>query len=167
MTIKKLGINRYENLDNQYTDSKYAEFFTKTQPEVFKKSMFEQTWFKERFVDSIIKEFHVLKKDKRSELEVHLKPDFLGKILLKVSSENGRTIAKIITETIYAKDLLSTNFTELKDALREQGNVLKNLKYYLEKKNNHLLRVNRIIGMAVKKDKTFRRENVLLALLKM
>ena len=61
---KKSSIDRYDSLDNQYTDSKYAEFFTKTQPEVFKKSMFEQTWFKERFVDSIIKEFHVLKKDK-------------------------------------------------------------------------------------------------------
>lgn len=56
-----------------------------------------------------------------SEVKIQLKPDFLGKLNLTVTSENGKVTAKFNAENYRVKEIIEANLNTLKDALAEQG----------------------------------------------
>lgn len=64
--------------------------------------------------------FTSLKEDK-SEMIVQLKPDILGKIILKVSLSDDVLSAKIITQSQETKNIIVTQLDELRDTLSRQG----------------------------------------------
>jgi flagellar hook-length control protein FliK len=111
--------------DKHYPD--FQNLFSNEQLDIPEEKMFKGMFSKEKYIDTIIKEFSVITGNKKKEVELQLKPDFLGKVILKVSSENGNTVARIITESTFAKDLLNSGFSELKEALREQGVIIEEL----------------------------------------
>lgn len=63
----------------------------------------------------------VMSAEGRTEMEVQIHPESLGKLLLKVVNENGLYSAHIITETYQAKELVQSHLNELKAALKDQG----------------------------------------------
>ncbi len=56
-----------------------------------------------------------------TEMKIQLKPEFLGKLHLSVSSESGLITAEFKAESYHVKGLIEANLSTLKDALAEQG----------------------------------------------
>lgn len=66
-------------------------------------------------------------KENKSEMIVQLKPDILGKIILKVSLSDDVLSAKIITQSQETKNIIVTQLDELRDTLSRQGYTIGNL----------------------------------------
>lgn len=60
----------------------------------------------------------------KAEMIVNLKPDNLGKLALKVVTENGIITAQMVAENQQVKQIIETNLNVLKDALEKQGMVV-------------------------------------------
>lgn len=56
-----------------------------------------------------------------TEMQIQLKPDFLGKMNLSITSENGLVTAKFNTESYRVKEVIEANLNTLKDSLAQQG----------------------------------------------
>jgi len=62
--------------------------------------------------------------DDKSEMVMKLKPDDLGKVTVKLSLENGIISAKFLAESEKVKEILESNFNQLKDSLEKQGMMI-------------------------------------------
>lgn len=56
-----------------------------------------------------------------TELQIQLKPDFLGKMNLSITTENGLVTAKFNIESYRVKEVIEANLNTLKDSLAQQG----------------------------------------------
>lgn len=56
-----------------------------------------------------------------AEMQIQLKPDFLGKLNLNISTDNGMVTAKFTAESHAVKGIIEANLNTLKDALAQQG----------------------------------------------
>ncbi|MGI6083817.1 MAG: flagellar hook-length control protein FliK [Acetivibrionales bacterium] len=65
--------------------------------------------------------------ENRQEMEMHLKPDSLGKLSLKIIHERGEILAKITAENQQVKGILESNIQMLKDALEKSGLTVQNI----------------------------------------
>ncbi|NLY42461.1 MAG: flagellar hook-length control protein FliK [Clostridiaceae bacterium] len=59
--------------------------------------------------------------EEKSEMLLQLKPDYLGKLSLKIVTERGILIAKFTAESQQVKEIIEANLDQLKDALEAQG----------------------------------------------
>jgi flagellar hook-length control protein FliK len=57
----------------------------------------------------------------KSEIEIKLKPEYLGKVHLKVSLEKGVIVAKLAVENVLVGKALENNLAQLKNQMAEQG----------------------------------------------
>jgi len=62
--------------------------------------------------------------DDKSEMVMKLKPDDLGKVTVKLSLENGIISAKFLAESEKVKEILESNFNQLKESLEKQGMMI-------------------------------------------
>lgn len=76
-----------------------------------------------RLSDEIYASIH----ENKSEIVVHLKPDFLGKVTLKIWLNRDVLSAKIVAETQETMNIISTRLDELEYALSEKGYTIGNL----------------------------------------
>lgn len=83
--------------------------------------------FRNEIIYSIANKAKALVTDKQSVIVVNLKPDSLGKITLRVATENNFVAAKILTENYQVKEIIENNFHMLKDALEKQGLIIHDL----------------------------------------
>ena len=65
--------------------------------------------------------------ENKQEMEMHLKPDTLGKLSIKIIHERGEILAKITAENQQVKEILESNMQMLKDALEKSGLTVQNL----------------------------------------
>lgn len=65
--------------------------------------------------------------ENKQEMEMHLKPESLGKLSLKIIHERGEILAKITAENEQVKSILESNMQLLKDALEKSGYSVQNL----------------------------------------
>ena len=73
-------------------------------------------------INQIIDKFKVgIVKENVSEIRVTLKPDYLGDVALKIVSENGIVSAQFTAENQRVKEIIESNFNNLKNMLDEQG----------------------------------------------
>ncbi len=72
-------------------------------------------------ISQVIEKAKVILTPDKSEMIVDLKPDSLGKISLKVVTENGMVMAKFVAESQQVKQILESNMQLLKDSLEKQG----------------------------------------------
>lgn len=63
----------------------------------------------------------------KTEMLISLKPENLGKLQLKIVSENGMIMAKIVAENQQVKEIIETNMNILKDSLMKQGVMIEGL----------------------------------------
>ena len=56
-----------------------------------------------------------------TEMQIQLKPDFLGKMNLSITTQNGLVTAKFNTESYRVKEVIEANLNTLKDSLAQQG----------------------------------------------
>ncbi len=72
-------------------------------------------------VEQIVKNVELLNKASSSEMKIQLKPEFLGKMMIKIALEDGVVTARFITESQQVKHLLEANMGSLKQSLESQG----------------------------------------------
>ena len=63
----------------------------------------------------------------QAKVIINLKPDTLGKVTLKIITENNNVTAKILTENYHVKEIIESNFQSLKDSLEKQGLIVQDL----------------------------------------
>ena len=66
-------------------------------------------------------------KDGRQDFEVELKPDFLGRVNIKLTMEDGKMKMQIKTEDMAVKGLFTDQIPALHNALRDKGIVMSNI----------------------------------------
>ena len=54
-------------------------------------------------------------------MKVQLKPAHLGEVFMKISVDGGRVMAKVVTESLMAKDAIETQLYQLRESLATQG----------------------------------------------
>lgn len=72
-------------------------------------------------INQVVEQAKVIIGQDKSEMVIHLKPDHLGKLELKVVTEQGIVAAKFIAESQQVKEIIETNMQLLKDSLQKQG----------------------------------------------
>lgn len=72
-------------------------------------------------IDQIVNKAELLVKQNASEIKINLKPEFLGKLTIKIAVEEGIVTARFITENLQVKHLLESNLNTLRQSLESQG----------------------------------------------
>ncbi len=72
-------------------------------------------------IEQIVKKVELVNKATSSEMQIQLKPEFLGKILIKIALDDGVVTARFITESHQVKHQLEANLGSLKQSLEAQG----------------------------------------------
>lgn len=72
-------------------------------------------------IDQVINNAKLILSGDKSEMIMNLKPNSLGKISLKVVTENGIVTARFVAENQQVKQVLESNMELLKDSLEKQG----------------------------------------------
>lgn len=72
-------------------------------------------------VNQVMEQAKVIMGQDKTEMVIQLKPDHLGKLELKVVTEQGIVAAKFIAESQQVKEIIETNMQLLKDSLQKQG----------------------------------------------
>ena len=96
-------------LSNNQTEVQKADF---TMPQPVKSA---------EVVNQVVEQAKVIIGQDKSEMVIQLKPDHLGKLELKVVTEQGIVAAKFIAESHQVKEIIETNMQLLKDSLQKQG----------------------------------------------
>lgn len=71
--------------------------------------------------DSIVQSISQMQGTSQSEMEIHLKPDFLGKVVIKLTMDEGGLVAKIVASNPKVQDAFLNNATALQSSLADQG----------------------------------------------
>ncbi len=72
-------------------------------------------------MDQIVKKAELVLKQNVSEMKINLKPEFLGKMTIRIAVEQGLVTARFITENLQVKHLLESNLNTLRQSLESQG----------------------------------------------
>ncbi|MGI5921879.1 MAG: flagellar hook-length control protein FliK, partial [Syntrophomonadaceae bacterium] len=75
----------------------------------------------QEIIDQIVKKTDLMVKLNSSEMKIHLKPEFLGKMLIKVMVDDGIVTARFITESQNVKQVLEANLNSLRQSLESSG----------------------------------------------
>lgn len=75
----------------------------------------------QELIDQIVKKVDLLIKQNASEIKIDLKPEFLGRMTIKLVVEEGILTARFLTENQQVKHLLESNLNSLRQSLEAQG----------------------------------------------
>ncbi len=73
----------------------------------------------------------------KSEMIIDLKPDHLGKLSLKIVTEQGIVAAKFMAENQQVKEVLESNMQLLKDSLQKQGISIEGVSVQIADRNKN------------------------------
>jgi len=72
-------------------------------------------------INQVVENAKIINTPEKSEIVMELKPESLGKLSLKVVTEQGIVAARFVAESEQVKSILETNMQLLKDSLEKQG----------------------------------------------
>lgn len=72
-------------------------------------------------LDQIVQKAALSLHNGQHEVQLHLKPDFLGNIRMQIISEGQQVAIKMVAELPFVKDMLENNLQQLKADLQAQG----------------------------------------------
>ncbi|MFR4985921.1 MAG: flagellar hook-length control protein FliK [Lachnospirales bacterium] len=72
-------------------------------------------------IAQIMEKLKVSVKPDLSEVKILLRPEQLGEVSLKIATQNGIITAQFIAESQKVKEIIESNFNQLRDMLSEQG----------------------------------------------
>ncbi len=78
-------------------------------------------------ISQIMEKMKVDVRGNTTEIKLTLRPENLGDVSLKVTTENGIITAQFLAENQRVKEVIESNFNLLKDALQKQGIEITNL----------------------------------------
>jgi hypothetical protein len=82
---------------------------------------------KNELFSQIVEHGKIMVNNGHSEMELHLKPDHLGKLKLQISLENQIVTARFVAESEQVKEIIETSLTDLRRALQDNGIQAENL----------------------------------------
>ena len=71
--------------------------------------------------DTMVDTITTLRDSGKSEMEINLKPDFLGKVVIKLTMEEGNLVARISTSNPSVREAFQAQATQLTSALQQGG----------------------------------------------
>jgi len=71
--------------------------------------------------DQIVQRAAVQLRNDQSEINIDLKPDFLGRVRMQILTENQQVTVRIVTELATVRDMIETGLNQLKSELQSQG----------------------------------------------
>ena len=89
--------------------------------EVLKKSINQPIFNNEEVFKQVVEHAKVTLTADKSEMIMHLTPESLGKLTMKVVTEKGLMVAQFTAESQQVKQIIEANLPQLKDALESQG----------------------------------------------
>ncbi|MGM0471505.1 MAG: flagellar hook-length control protein FliK [Bacillota bacterium] len=107
----RLNLEGQLQLKNQISQQQFNEFKTITMNG--KSRQINQT----EVINQVLEQLDQLKSLGKRELSVQLKPDFLGKLDLKMAVEDGLVSTKIVAENYQVKKLIESQLPQLRDSL--------------------------------------------------
>jgi len=72
-------------------------------------------------LDQVVKKCDLLVRDNLSEMKMVLKPEFLGRLTIKIAVEDNLVTARFVAESAYTRQLLEASLPELKTSLEANG----------------------------------------------
>lgn len=87
--------------------------------------------YKEDIVKQIVDKMKLTLDDYKQELEIKLKPDLLGKLILKMELKDGILNAKLLVDNYRTKELIESNIAQLKEQIKEVGVDIKTFEVYV------------------------------------
>lgn len=88
-------------------------------------------------INQVVEKAKIINTPEKSEIMMELKPDSLGKLSLKVVTEQGIVLAKFVAESEQVKQILETNMQLLKDSLEKQGMNVQGFSVSVRQDNNN------------------------------
>ncbi len=76
---------------------------------------------REEIFQQLVQKLQAIRGAGKHELQVQLKPDYLGKLTLKVEQSDGGITAKIMVENQAVKEVIQQHLPHLKQVLQQQG----------------------------------------------
>jgi len=80
-----------------------------------------QSGLRNQTLDQIVRQAAIHLRNGQHEVQIDLKPDFLGHIRMQISSANHQVTVKILAEHGFVKDMIENNIHQLKADLQQQG----------------------------------------------
>ncbi|MDE6182311.1 MAG: flagellar hook-length control protein FliK, partial [Eubacteriales bacterium] len=72
-------------------------------------------------ISQILEKMKTSVKADMTEVKILLRPEHLGEVSLKIATHNGFVTAQFTAENQKVKEIIESNFNQLKDMLNEQG----------------------------------------------
>jgi len=94
-------------------------------------------------ISQIMDKAKIFLKDGDNMIRIQLKPERLGEVFMKILVEEGKVMAKVVTESVTAKEAIETGLYQLKESLSTHGikidkfNVFVGDKWQEEKSQSH------------------------------
>lgn len=76
-----------------------------------------------------------IKSDISNEIKITLRPQHLGDVTLKIMTDNGIVTAQFEAQNQRVKEIIESNFNQLKDSLQSQGIEISNLQVNVNENN--------------------------------
>lgn len=98
---------------------------------------------KDDILGQIVDKLRLNLDDNKQEIEIKLKPDVLGKLMLKMELRDGVLTAKMLVDNIRTKELIESNLLQLKEQIEDNGLDIKTFEVHVgtnedfEKQQNH------------------------------
>jgi len=80
-----------------------------------------------RVMSDIVSKIHTSIGDKVHETTIELKPDFLGRMNIRLSVEGDRVSVRMQVANAAVRELVESNFSTLRDSLRDRGFTMDNV----------------------------------------
>lgn len=77
--------------------------------------------FQSTVMDQIVDKAAMRSIHGRSEIQIHLKPDFLGNVQMNIAADKEQLVVRIITDQPMVKEIIETHLHQLKAELQNQG----------------------------------------------
>ncbi|MCT4613038.1 MAG: flagellar hook-length control protein FliK [Clostridia bacterium] len=105
-----------------------------------------QPVIKEKVVTQIIDNMKIAVSEGKTEMNMQLRPESLGKVMVKLISESGNMSAKMTVETTEAKNIIEANIIKFKENLESQGIKVNDIEVSVQtntEQNDDMRRFNR------------------------
>lgn len=88
-------------------------------------------------IKQIVEKLTISNSEKISQIKLTLKPEYLGDVSLKISSQNGVITAQFTAENQKIKEIIESNFNQLKEVLNSQGIQVSELSVNIGNENSN------------------------------
>lgn len=105
-------------------------------------------------ISQILEKMKTTVKPDMTEVKILLRPEHLGEVSLKIATQNGTIVAQFTAESQKVKEVIESNFNQLKDMLLEQGIDVGSLEVNVSSENEQAEQFKQFANMQEKSSKT-------------